>query len=315
MHFTTRCTACGTLFWIVKDQLKVSDGWVRCGSCDQVFDATLALQDAAMPTRAPDPASAAGAAIPADALAVDPLQRSAPAEPVASAQPAPPPAAPPSPFAAVPEWPSHRADTLSDAVPVTAAGLLERRQDPFVLEQPSTGVDAPEPGFVRQARRRAFWRSAGVRATLVLLSLALSVLLAGQWALHHRDRLAASTPGLRPWLAQACEVLACQLAPVRRLESIVIDSTTLAHRLDNFYAFDIVVKNTADIPLAMPALELTLTRSDDSVMARRVFLPQELPGSPLLLPASASVPVNLRLALVAPEGAPMAGYRALVFYP
>ncbi len=39
MSLVTRCTACGTLFKVVADQLKISDGWVRCGQCGTVFDA------------------------------------------------------------------------------------------------------------------------------------------------------------------------------------------------------------------------------------------------------------------------------------
>jgi len=44
MSFVTRCPACSTRFKVVTDQLKISDGWVRCGHCQQVFDATLDLQ-------------------------------------------------------------------------------------------------------------------------------------------------------------------------------------------------------------------------------------------------------------------------------
>ena len=39
MTLATRCAACGTAFRVVEDQLKVSDGWVRCGSCNGVFNA------------------------------------------------------------------------------------------------------------------------------------------------------------------------------------------------------------------------------------------------------------------------------------
>ena len=49
MSFTTRCPACGTTFKIVPDQLKISDGWVRCGHCADVFDATLFLEGEAAP--------------------------------------------------------------------------------------------------------------------------------------------------------------------------------------------------------------------------------------------------------------------------
>ena len=39
MSLATRCTECGTVFRVVQDQLKVSEGWVRCGRCSAVFNA------------------------------------------------------------------------------------------------------------------------------------------------------------------------------------------------------------------------------------------------------------------------------------
>ena len=51
MSLITRCPACTTLFKVVPDQLRVSEGWVRCGQCDEVFDANLHLQgNPAVPT-------------------------------------------------------------------------------------------------------------------------------------------------------------------------------------------------------------------------------------------------------------------------
>jgi predicted Zn finger-like uncharacterized protein len=45
MSLATRCTSCGTVFRVVQDQLKVSEGWVRCGRCDAVFNALEGLFD------------------------------------------------------------------------------------------------------------------------------------------------------------------------------------------------------------------------------------------------------------------------------
>ena len=45
MSLITRCTACGTSFKVVPDQLKIGDGWVRCGQCNTVFDASAQLQE------------------------------------------------------------------------------------------------------------------------------------------------------------------------------------------------------------------------------------------------------------------------------
>lgn len=45
MSLATRCTSCGTIFKVVQDQLKVSEGWVRCGRCNEVFNALDGLFD------------------------------------------------------------------------------------------------------------------------------------------------------------------------------------------------------------------------------------------------------------------------------
>ena len=37
---TTRCPQCATVFRVVPDQLRLSEGWVRCGNCKSVFDAS-----------------------------------------------------------------------------------------------------------------------------------------------------------------------------------------------------------------------------------------------------------------------------------
>jgi len=53
MSLATRCIHCGTIFKIVEDQLKVSEGWVRCGRCNEVFNALPTLFD--MDSEAPPP--------------------------------------------------------------------------------------------------------------------------------------------------------------------------------------------------------------------------------------------------------------------
>jgi predicted Zn finger-like uncharacterized protein len=45
MSLITSCPACSTTFRVVPDQLKISEGWVRCGHCGEVFDGTVDLRD------------------------------------------------------------------------------------------------------------------------------------------------------------------------------------------------------------------------------------------------------------------------------
>ncbi|MEN9628425.1 MAG: hypothetical protein RJA10_1652 [Pseudomonadota bacterium] len=54
MTLATRCPTCGTVFRVVQDQLRVSHGWVRCGRCNQAFNALESMVE--VPTvLAPDP--------------------------------------------------------------------------------------------------------------------------------------------------------------------------------------------------------------------------------------------------------------------
>lgn len=339
MSLTTRCPACSTRFRVVPDQLKISDGWVRCGHCSNVFDATLHLSASLMLS----PAAPQPQALPPQIPVSDPVP-----EPVVQADPVSPSAPaddPVSDFHAAlqafaqhsaaqpldldlssqlqPDPPADGLDpadmapagaALASAAPEPAAPDAAPRADPDVDPDPPEAA-AIEPGFMRQARRQAFWRSAPVRAVLLVLVLVLSALLAGQWAVQQRSWIAARYPALKPHLVQACDMLGCSVEPLRRIDTIVIDSATLVRRLGQFHSFDIVLQNTADLPLAAPALELSLTDVGDRVIARRVFLPSEWPEAVTELPPRATVPVSFRLSIASSDDLPMAGYRALVFYP
>ena len=51
MTLATKCPACATVFRVVQDQLRVSEGWVRCGRCAEVFNAVTAMVDVPTPVR------------------------------------------------------------------------------------------------------------------------------------------------------------------------------------------------------------------------------------------------------------------------
>jgi predicted Zn finger-like uncharacterized protein len=404
MSLITRCPACATQFKVVPDQLKLSDGWVRCGHCSDVFDATRYLESRvpgaiqskrsgarqAPPSLSREPSAQPSVdvvsstpmklAVPnsqaaqeemalalglqrgsttlqADDLDMD-LTLDGPGPPLATDQTQPggvdrfiptprldqattqeanrekenaanfhselqrfaagqakPPETARAVIPAGPTAPPTASPPASTA-PTAADAVQQSNEDVAQLRDVQQGEAAAlEPGFVRQARQRAFWRSPGVRGLLAVVVLLLSALLAVQWALLERDRLAARYPDLQPLLASLCEPLGCTIGAVRDLQAVVIDSATLTRRLGDFYAFDLVLKNTSAMALAVPALELSLTDTANTVISRRVYLPGELPGVPPLLPPQATVSVSLRLSLAVGNELPMAGYRALVFYP
>lgn len=54
MSQITRCPSCATTFKVVADQLRISEGWVRCGQCKEVFDASAHLLPMAPAPLLPD---------------------------------------------------------------------------------------------------------------------------------------------------------------------------------------------------------------------------------------------------------------------
>ncbi|NML47965.1 DUF3426 domain-containing protein [Ramlibacter sp. G-1-2-2] len=157
MSLTTSCPACGTTFRVVPDQLKISEGWVRCGHCSEVFDATANLAEEVVAPDAPGPAAPA---LPPQPPALDdairaweatgtaglsqPASLSGPTPGFASSPVplAPPPAAtvpPPAPVTA-PEPVASAAGPRSRPMPLaTLAGSARPSRD-FPLDS-----QAPEP--------------------------------------------------------------------------------------------------------------------------------------------------------------------------
>ena len=170
-----------------------------------------------------------------------------------------------------------------------------------------------EVSFVLTARRKAFWRKPAVRAMLVVLLLAATLGLVAQVAVQERDRIAALDARARPWLLKLCAPLRCDIAPQRQIADVVIDSSSFNKARGDSYQLALAMKSKAGIPLAMPAVELTLTDAQDQPVLRRVLLPADM-GAPAELPARGEWATSVSV-IVTTGGARVAGYRLLAFYP
>ena len=171
----------------------------------------------------------------------------------------------------------------------------------------------PEVSFVLAARRKAFWRKPVVRMALGLVFVVALLGLGLQIVVQERDHIAALDMRTRPWLLTLCEPLRCELAPVRQITDVVIDSSSFNKARGDSYQLALTMKSTATIPLAMPAVELTLTDAQDQPVLRRVLLPTDM-AAPAELPAKGEWGTSVSV-LVTTGGARVAGYRLLAFYP
>jgi hypothetical protein len=211
---------------------------------------------------------------------------------------------------------------LTDAEPVDFPAAA-----PEVPPSPAGPPEAtPEVSFVRQARRREFWKSPLVRALLGLMCLLLLAALALQWVVRKKDILTAQQPQLAPLLQALCRPLGCQIRPLRRIESLVIDSSNFSKTSPGSYHLTFVFKNTGAVALEIPALEVTLTDSRDQVLVRRVVMPAQFGATAVTLGAYSELAgaVSLKVSSEDAQGGglpaqagplPVAGYRILAFYP
>lgn len=187
----------------------------------------------------------------------------------------------------------------------------------------SLSATVPDVSFLRRARRQAFWSRTSVRIVSGLMVTALLLMLGMQWVVQNKDRLALVHPAWAHHLQAICQPLHCTVKPLRRVEALVIDSSTFAKSGPESFRLNFVLKNTSDVPLEAPLLELTLTDLQDKAMLRRVLTPAQFGyASANSLPARAEVAGVVSLSvfnessrLPAVSASAVAGYRVLVFYP
>lgn len=334
MSLATRCPACGTVFRVVQDQLKVSEGWVRCGRCSEVFNAVDGLFDLeaqALPATQAAPGHGHGhgpdtsdepdhphQATPIADAAIAPLAP-APDESIASAD-----AAAAAHVSAGLAPPSQGGELLADD-DARAIELHAEASQPTPAEElaaacelpPLEGADAHEridtPDFVRRADAAARWRHPALRGMLALCALLLAALLAAQLALYYRDGLAASWPPARTTLAWACARLGCRIEAPRRIDSLSVESSSLKRIADGaLYQLQLVLRNRANVAVRMPAIDFALTDARGQTTARRVLQVSDFGQAAQVLPPLGELPLSGTLDL---GDRPVAGYTVELFYP
>lgn len=172
-------------------------------------------------------------------------------------------------------------------------------------------------GFIRLADHSAFWKQPWAVAMLLLSCGLLTVMLAMQMVAHQRDQVVAALPFAEAPIAALCRLVPCDPSPRRQIESVLIESSAFNRRGDH-YLLSVDLRNSAKVPLGMPALELTLTDLQDRVVVRRVLLPNALDAPMQIDPSGLwSGRIAVRVANVAGSSdyAAVAGYRLLAFYP
>lgn len=340
MSLATRCTTCGTVFRVVQDQLKVSEGWVRCGRCSEVFNALEGLFDLERDT---PPDSQAGApapsGMPVDAVEAEP--ESTDAHPAVEAAPAR--ADDGSSADAIDKIDAQLTRARAPRQTSTPATRISERdrlefpdaqfdpdmlaEDTFDLRAPATALLVAEergitslpvtppaiPDFVQRAQRHARWGSPGMRALRAAAVAGLLVALALQSLHQFRDEVTSRWPEAGPLLASWCEALACTIAAPRRIEDVAVESTALTRAsASDAFRLSVVLRNRGARAVALPSVDLSLTDASGQLVSRRVLAPHDFRVAAAPIRPGAESALQL---ILSTSGVRVTGYTVEVFYP
>lgn len=300
----TTCPACRTRFRVAPEQLDAHGGDVRCGRCAKVFNAHAYLEHEPEPLvpEAFEPEDELEAQA-EDFTAQETIPPAVAEELPADEEPEPSPAEPvdEAPIEAVEPEPLPETEEVFPADVEPVEPVTTEAGEPAVEEEE---VEAPK-------KKRSFFWLWLVGALLLLLGLA------GQGLYFFRSELAARQPELKPLLQQFCGVLRCSIRLPADPNLLSIETSDLAADPGqaNQVTLNAILRNRAKLAQEYPQLELTLTDTQDKMVARRIFPPEAYAKNADLgrgMPPNEELMVKLHLDL---GDLKAAGYRVYLFYP
>ena len=148
------------------------------------------------------------------------------------------------------------------------------------------------------------------------------MLFRSQVTFRYRGDLVLLFPGLKPWAELACSPFNCEIPLPQRADLMSIESSDLQADSTNpgVMVLSATLRNRAPFAQMPPALELTLTDTQDQPVARRVLTAADyfarsnaaLSSGKALFPAGAELPVKVFFEASALKAT---GYRLYLFYP
>ena len=288
---TTTCPMCRTTFRVSPVQLAARAGEVRCGQCGAVFNGLemLALKDAAAGTSAHE-----------GELANEPERND-----IAHVRSAPNSDAPKS-------RPNVAHDTRSARSPrPDMPASVEATDARQALRAHALQAAAlyPRAELAADTPHRTLWRTG---------SIFLSLTLTAQTAYQLRDPLARVYPQMRPGLEALCNVLSCEVKLPRDAGQLSIESSDLQQQpgRESEVVLVAALRNHAPYAQAYPALELTLTGTQDQALVRRVLRPADYlePKRKESNGMAANAEINIQARFEVVDVRPV-GYRLFLFYP
>lgn len=306
----TRCPACATHFRVTPEQLKARSGRVRCGQCQNVFNALDSLIEQPVVIAAP----MAAVAVP-PAPTFEPIPEPIP-EPV------------PQPLEE-PELSALQTDTQETSIPEPSAADEAQAVEPMAIE---AGAEPLTDGEPTVADADASAEVAGEDWTTTFPEppppprrwpwaigslVALGAMMV-QALLAFRVELVVLWPQSKPALVALCRIADCEVGLPAKVGLVGIESSDL--HPDSEHKGRLVLaatlKSRAPFAQQFPHLELTLTDTADQAIARKVLAPADYlpPTTPI---ADGMQPnADIMVAIGVDSGEMTAsGYRLYLFYP
>ena len=199
-----------------------------------------------------------------------------------------------------------------DLTPINIPPLKIGKPHPWLNSGMSSGMNSGANAGAQ------FKQGKGASYLWASFSAILFLTLIAQAGYFFRVEIAARLPGAKPALVAYCELLQCEISLPGEAEKMSIESSNLeAHpKRANIVTLDVILRNSATYAQAYPDLELTLTDTQEQVLARRSFSPadylklDEARAQGLAANREASIKLFLDTMDIKPTG-----YKLFLYYP
>lgn len=258
----SECPNCHAIFRITPEILERANGYVRCGECQTVFEAT--------------PIDSDNEAAETEVLSQGELFNEGIAGPLENEQ---------VEISREVESADYEPDVKEEQLELVPERDIEVVAD--FTRPTSPIVDRPEPG-----RSRSVWLP--VASLLLVFTLVVQVLLANRMSL-------AQKPGMRPVLESLCAVFRCEVPQRRDASKIVLEKHAVYSHpsVKGALMIEGVMQNEAPFSQPYPVIELRLSDIRGKTVALRRFGPDEYlrltDDLPQEIPPSSQIPVHLEV--------------------
>jgi predicted Zn finger-like uncharacterized protein len=198
----------------------------------------------------------------------------------------------------------------SEPVPSPAESWAAPAAPPAVR----TAEEVATPEFVRRARRIERWQSTESLVALAFVIVVATIALVWQTVHQMRHRIVMQWPETAPLVARYCAVVGCSAQALQRIDDVSIETTGLIQgdAGSGSLRLSVTLRNRAEVPVAMPSLDLSLTGADGELVARRALFPADFRTGSLPLKPGVDTSLMLNFSVT---GRKVSGYTVEVFYP